>query len=425
MAIAGSVLIIYILLHSMKEMGCNREKSKWTEYGVLTLYTLMAIIISGLGIPFLNVAVVIVAIPIIGYLLYNSEKSYVIQYCILCIGVFIADFLAFVIFQFLVSMEYLEFNDIFYYQIFNSLFVRFIECIVVRSLAAVMKRKQQGQLTMGQFISSFILPVFSIVSLYSMLYLLQVYAGPVQMSLFAFNAILILGLNIYFTYLFEAIAKKNTLENELMLFKQQAEYQLGYYERLERQYQDSKKIIHDIRNHILTIERLSELNEKKKLSQYTKDIHEMLNSLGLKYYTDNKVLNIILNEKIQEMNEWGIKTEIKIHELSINFIKDIDITTIFSNLLDNAIEAAAKAEDKFVEFRGEKKREFISITIRNSYLLEPVKTQNGFLSHKNKHKALGIKNVLKALHKYDGDIQFETLGGNKKIFAVHIMFSIK
>ena len=42
------------------------------------------------------------------------------------------------------------------------------------------------------------------------------------------------------------------------------------------------------------------------------------------------------------MQEKGIHSDIKIDNVELSYIEPIDITTIFGNLLDNAIEAADK-----------------------------------------------------------------------------------
>lgn len=46
------------------------------------------------------------------------------------------------------------------------------------------------------------------------------------------------------------------------------------------------------------------------------------------------------------MREKGISVTIKVDNVNLNFLAPIDITTIFGNLLDNAIEAAEKLEEE-------------------------------------------------------------------------------
>lgn len=46
------------------------------------------------------------------------------------------------------------------------------------------------------------------------------------------------------------------------------------------------------------------------------------------------------------MREKGISVTIKVDNVNLNFLAPIDITTIFGNLLDNAIEAAEKSKER-------------------------------------------------------------------------------
>lgn len=61
-------------------------------------------------------------------------------------------------------------------------------------------------------------------------------------------------------------------------------------------------------------------------------------------YTENPILNILLTDKNAVMQEKGIHSDIKIDNVELSYIEPIDITTIFGNLLDNAIEAAANVD---------------------------------------------------------------------------------
>lgn len=90
----------------------------------------------------------------------------------------------------------------------------------------------------------------------------------------------------------------------------------------------------------------------------------MLNVLGEKRYTENQMLNIILNEKIREAEAKGITVTVRVGDIDLSDIKEIDLTTIFANLLDNAIEAAG--EDGRLSIKLDEFREFRVGEIRNS-----------------------------------------------------------
>lgn len=417
-----SVFIIWQLFHSMKVLGTTHNHRKWREIGGISLYFVLSCVLLFVENPIMNVILLVVVAPLIGTYLYNHSKEYLIRYVILCISILLTEFIATVLVQLLIFGEWIYFNNPFFYQILAIITIRSSEYLILRLVVRVMRWKEQGGMKVSQLLASLLLPVFSIVFLYSLLYLLQIYSGETQVIVFMVNLCLLLAVNIYFSWLLETITKNNQLTKELNQYEQQSKYQYEYYERLEKQYQESRKIIHDVRNHIQQVEELARLHEKEELENYTADIHAMLNKLGLRYYTDQRVLNMILNDKVQKMEECHIEYEIQVHEVELQFMRSLDITTIFANLLDNAIEAAEQVEEGKISFRADQIRDFISVTIQNSCADIPVQQKDRFLSTKTNHDGLGIKNVRRALKQYNGDIQYEIKkNGVQNLIVAQIM----
>ncbi|MDU2198078.1 MAG: ATP-binding protein, partial [Peptostreptococcaceae bacterium] len=124
-----------------------------------------------------------------------------------------------------------------------------------------------------------VIPIFSVIYILTLVSILQIYAGFQESVLLIVNIVLILILNIYVTHIFDAISKNNILQNEINLYHQQSKLQHRYYDNLESKYMQSRKLIHDIRNHLQSIERLYELKDNDRAKEYTNDIHIMLNEL--------------------------------------------------------------------------------------------------------------------------------------------------
>ena len=191
-----------------------------------------------------------------------------------------------------------------------------------------------------------------------------------------------------------------------------------YQNREEEKYEESRKLIHDIRNHIQVMEQLYQ--EEEQPEGYLQNVHTMLNSLGQQYYTANKLLNIILNDKAAQMRKSGIQDDLKTGELDLSFMKDMDITTIFANLLDNAIHAAEKSSQGWIRMRVQEVRGFVSITMENSCQQEPVKKGHFYRSSKPGHEGLGMKNIERAVEQYHGDLQCQWKEG---VFYTQIMLA--
>jgi len=415
----GSTFILYSIFYSMNRIGTNIMVKKMKKNLIVGGYIIVLLAVSVLGNGLINLLFMLI-IPVIGHYLYNNLRLYIVYYIGFIIAIYMTDFLATLIIQILFTKGFIYFSQSQSYFIVLVITVRFIEFMVLRILIGIIQRKHNENITRRQMISSFILPLFSIVNLFSMMLFLEIYLSEENLILFTINIAMLIGLNFYFTSVFDVISKNNHLENELNLHKQQQEIQVAYYENLEQKYDNTRKLIHDIRNHIQSMEHLYDEQKNTEGCQYAKDVHDMLNQLGQEYFTSNKMLNIILNDKVQTMHALGITDDIKIAMVDFSFIRNVDITTLFANILDNAIEAANEGVEKQIILRVAMVHDFITITLKNSVTLEPKKQGNSFLSTKKNHEGLGLKIVERVVKKYKGDVQYEW---GEKYFITRIMLT--
>ncbi|NGT96949.1 sensor histidine kinase, partial [Clostridium perfringens] len=90
-----------------------------------------------------------------------------------------------------------------------------------------------------------------------------------------------------------------------------------------------------------------------------------------------------------------------------------DICTIFSNCIDNAIEACKKIKDnnRYISLKGNCVNNFYVIKIENSKTNKIKKLNGDFLTDKKDKflHGIGLKNIRLALEKYNGEIIIEPL----------------
>lgn len=232
-----------------------------------------------------------------------------------------------------------------------------------------------------------------------------------------------LGFDLYLIYLFEAISQKYALENEMELRDQQLSMQSNYYHSIETQYDNSRRLIHDMKNHMQTLEELYSSGSGVEAKHYAQTILKSMDSFSGRFKCKNRILTIILNDKILKCDEKEININFEVEDIDFDFIDPFDMTTIFSNLLDNAIEACSKisVEKRTINLRVFKFNEFITISVRNRYNGKLVWDRENLRSTKGgKHMGLGLKNVQSAVKKYDGVIQRKS---NEDYFEVKILMS--
>lgn len=139
------------------------------------------------------------------------------------------------------------------------------------------------------------------------------------------------------------------------------------------------------------------------------------------------MLNAILSRYQRQCDNKHITFYADIRSRIMDFIADADLTSLFCNLLDNAVEAAENIPDSFIEISTCKREKapFVVITVVNSSRKNPFAQPGGKLTttKPNKHKhGLGIKSIQKIVLKYHGDIQMYY---NQESLTFHTVITLK
>ena len=423
--------------------------------GIISAYILVCVAFSSLGNTWVNLFFQFL-FPLVAWRAYGTPKIYCLYYLILSVAVWLTDVAAVLTYQVLVAEGALYLNAPQLQYILLVAATRMAEFMVILLVSMAVGRRAGRHITVRQVALSVLLPLYSVFNMYCMLYLVQIFPTKEMLVLLGINLLLLIGLNIYFCVLVDVMSENHRLENERNLYRAQARMQHQYYEREEEKYEASRKLIHDIRNHIQAMEALyargtcpegcqgkgregvqregregaresvqgnvgeSARGDIRRAEKYAGDIHRMLNSLQQKYYTSEKLLNIILNDKARTMKRLGVKEDMKVGELSLDFMKETDVTALFANLLDNAVAAAAESRDGYVRLRVNRVRQFLSVTVENSCDMAPVKSGSAFRSHKAGHEGLGLKIIRQTVEQYGGDVQMDWKEG---VFTVRVMLA--
>lgn len=280
-------------------------------------------------------------------------------------------------------------------------------------LSGLLGKEKIGRVYKTQYVIFLALPIFSLVFLASFLILSDYYASLNGYALVMINIILLFLMNVFVVYFYRAVAKGYETEKKYRLHKQREELVYQHYQKLEESYQQFRKIVHDVKNHMQAVIRLYEDGQPQEARRYGEEVFHLLNQGQHSWYTGNRMLNIILNEKLCHPNLKDAALVLDIEEGCLDRIEEIDITTIFANLLDNAIEAmetpSVKGE-KYLSVRAKEVKEFLMIEIVN--------TKGSKRKSSKEHQGLGIGNVKEAIKKYDGTC---TIQEEKEKFQVILL----
>lgn len=200
-----------------------------------------------------------------------------------------------------------------------------------------------------------------------------------------------------------------------------------YYQMLLSQNENQNILIHNIKKHLQSIDLLNDKKEHDKISAY---IRQLMISSELKEASrlcDHEILNIILCQYKQQCDSRQISFHVDIRHGTTDFIADSDLTSLFSNLLDNVIKTACDIPEAFIEINTVRRSNtpFIVITVINSSRKNPFSNPQGSLStdKPDQHRhGFGIKSIRKTVNKYQGDIKMYY---NDDTLTFHTIIGIK
>ena len=159
----------------------------------------------------------------------------------------------------------------------------------------------------------------------------------------------------------------------------------------------------------VTIDNVLDAILDNEWDKYVGKIEKECEDSKIEKYSDNNILNILLIRKKKECEENGIKLNITSTNPKLDFIDGMDTVAIFSNLINNAIEACSSSarKDIFIDLYTVNNA-FSVIKVENYADKEPIVVEGMLRSGKddgNSH-GIGIKSINNSLSKYDGKMSW-------------------
>lgn len=196
------------------------------------------------------------------------------------------------------------------------------------------------------------------------------------------------------------------------------EQEKNYYDILDKQNQQLLIYAHDAKNHLAAIR---DLSDDPQIRGYVDKLYGELERYTQNCHSGNKLLDVILNRYVLECDKQGLHFEYDVKVCNLRDINDTDLVTILGNLLDNAIEAAVKTQEKTVYLETSLRNAYQVIVIQNSSL-HPVESYGHLQTSKSDRSmhGFGLKSVSKCLKKYHGDLHWD-YDKNEHLFTMTVM----
>lgn len=240
---------------------------------------------------------------------------------------------------------------------------------------------------------------------------IQSYSSGMFLILFLLGCLV---LDVYIVAVFYRISIVRKTEKENALLQQQSEMQLEVYSDLQQRYQNSMRTIHDAKRHVRALESLIQSDHLAEAQQYKESLFQKLNELQPSIHCDNPLLSAILNHVFLKAEQRHIALKMDLQgEEQLSMLAGVDLTTIVSNLLDNAVDAVSELpeEQRYIHFAVAFQMGEIMIHVENPTKNDLKREGNTVVSTKEGHFGLGLKNVGMVVKKYKGDFKTDVEDG--------------
>lgn len=241
---------------------------------------------------------------------------------------------------------------------------------------------------------------------------LNMHLSVIISNLITASSIILLIINLLIIWIYNRSRQRSEEFYDLQL-QLQKDNNLTELYKLQLSRDEAQKIfIHDIRKHLHSIKTLVNKHNYSEAYDY---IEQLINSDELQSsyrYCDNDMVNSIIRRYEQKCIDNSIAMHIDIRKGLLNNLSNQDITSIFCNLLDNALEAATEdtVTDAHIDLTVTKNENtpFIVISLINSCSSRRFNKLDSILStHKadKQHHGYGMKSIERTIQKYDGNMK--------------------
>lgn len=196
------------------------------------------------------------------------------------------------------------------------------------------------------------------------------------------------------------------------LNNQYMEMELRYFSIYKDSQTELRKYRHDMKNHLLCLHTLCEEENYPEIKKFVQNLTDGWKDLNPFYHIGNDIADAIVNGKYYIAKEYGIAFDVSGSFHSGLALSPLEICTIFSNALDNAIEGNLRIEDRskrYINVEIKQTDNFFVISFENP-LSTPVEVRSNSLIASTKttgDHGFGLLNIKNTAEKNGGYIEVD------------------
>lgn len=191
-------------------------------------------------------------------------------------------------------------------------------------------------------------------------------------------------------------------EQAAALLAGQLRGQQTYIEEARKRNEQYTALRHDLNNHFLVLSGLLDGEKYETAKSYAHSLRTNSLPLSVPVATGRAALDVLLNEKLSHARRNGIRISCRVQIPQNIPIDDMDLCVIFSNVLDNAINACRNTESA---------EKTLSVTTKTRSRFLVIESANSAPSQKDIKPGTGLNNIRRMAEKYQGTTEITNSGG--------------
>lgn len=190
----------------------------------------------------------------------------------------------------------------------------------------------------------------------------------------------------------------------------------SYYQGLRREERQVRTLRHDLRNHLTALRGLVELGQGDKALQYIDQLADSSALRGGKRLCENDAANAVLSAKAEAMGRSGLTADFAVSLPKALPLAEVDLCALLGNALDNAMEAAERAEDKTVTLRCRAEKGLFMLRMENAYAGELAPDLATTKTDKASH-GFGLAGMREIAERLGGSLETRAQAGRFELVA--------
>ncbi|MEQ2411947.1 sensor histidine kinase [Blautia acetigignens] len=228
----------------------------------------------------------------------------------------------------------------------------------------------------------------------------------------AVTAVILLGVNVLVFYIYIKLADDLQLRRMTSVYEQQLDLCERHQQERELSILRLRDMRHNMKNNLVSILAYAENGDNEKIIRF---VNEIMEEGGIKTSTVTNSGNIVIDSLI---GYWYVEAKKVGIDFSVNLnipmempFRGADICLILGNLLENAVEAAQKAEGKkYIRLHMKYDKNNLLLFVENNYKGVLIKTKDKRLKSTKtdaENHGVGLSSVYRIAAKYHGVVTID------------------